>query len=54
MKKLQVEGGQQMNLSMNELKNDSNIRRNRLVLEKMICNREKESWLNTTSSFIYD
>jgi hypothetical protein len=41
--------GMKLNLSMDGLMKDSNLRRNQLVLENVLRAREKESWLQEAS-----
>lgn len=39
-----------MNVSLDELKKASNIKRNALMLEDIIRQRDHEAWLNKTST----
>jgi hypothetical protein len=41
--------GQQINVSLDVLKKDSNIKRNALMLEDVISKRNHTSWLNKTT-----
>lgn len=43
-----------MNISIDILKKDSNIRRNHLVLEDVVRQRGRESWLNETTTLLHD
>ena len=54
MSKIKHEGGKNFNLSLKDLQSESNIRRNRLVLEDVLCQREKQVWLDKTSSLVFD
>jgi hypothetical protein len=54
MRKIKHEGGNNLNLSLKDLQSESNIRRNRLVLEDVLCRREKQTWLDQTSSLVFD
>lgn len=42
--------GQRMNISYEQLKRDSNVKRNNLFLEEVIRCRNRENWLDKTTS----
>ena len=54
MSKIKREGGKDFNLSLKDLQSESNIRRNKLVLEDVLGQREKQAWLDKTSSLVFD
>lgn len=44
----------QINVTLEMLTKDSNIRRNHLVLEEVVRQREKQQWLDQTSEKIHE
>jgi hypothetical protein len=46
--------GKPMTESMDALKKDSNLRRNRLVLEEIVRRREKISWMDQTTTMVHE
>jgi hypothetical protein len=44
----------QINVTLEMLTKDSNIRRNHLVLEEVVRQREKQQWLDVTSQKIHE
>lgn len=54
MQKVKKTEGTDNTLSLRDLKTESNIRRNKLVLEDVVRQRDKDTWFSQTCAMIND
>lgn len=53
-KRSRLSEGKPLTESMDALTKDSNLRRNRLVLEEIVRRREKNSWMDQTTTMVHE